>query len=209
MGIPSILPLSRLRFCHHRLRFSPLQFPRVATSSPVSLCGPPQASCLLLLFPIWLKSGAELPWQRRQGRFDQGCGANGDCGCWSPGGRGVMCDAPPGTSTWDEAAESIWSQEGNSPQAGSSGPICCANCLTELQGRCPGLGCGLITQSAAEVFEGWGRGGVAPLPPSLPPAWLMDDTRYDRSGTPVLQAGQMLQAVQPVGDTSQLLPSHL
>lgn len=46
----------------------------------------------------------------------------------------------PGTSTWDEAGESIWRQEGGSLQAGPFGPICCANCLTELQGRCPGLG---------------------------------------------------------------------
>lgn len=45
-----------------------------------------------------------------------------------------------GISTCGEPGESIWRLEGDSWEAGPSGPICCANCLTELEGRCPGFG---------------------------------------------------------------------
>lgn len=56
-------------------------------------------------------------------------------------GEGAVCvQHQSGISTWPEPGESVWRQEGDSLQAGPSGPICCANCLTELQGRCPGLG---------------------------------------------------------------------
>lgn len=44
------------------------------------------------------------------------------------------------------------------------------------------LGCGLLTHSAAEVFEGVGVGWSGALPPSLPPAGLMDGTRYAQVG---------------------------